>query len=104
MISENRKYNFVGTLNLHRSRVLDVLCQPKDDKVNWLFLKVEEHQFSFVYTIEKPLEARYDEPFNAKLAFTMIESVKNNIQINYAYEVLRGQELIGFVNIINFLD
>ena len=39
MLTENRKYNFIGDLTLNRSRVLDEQSQPKDDKVNWLFFE-----------------------------------------------------------------
>lgn len=103
MITENRKYNYVGELTLHRSRVLDVQEEPKDDKVNWLFLNTGERQFSFVYKIEDPLNAFYEKPFKADLAFIMIETVKKIIKLNYTYEVLRGQETIGTVRLIRAL-
>jgi hypothetical protein len=104
MLSDNRKYNFVGELTIHRSRVLDIQCQPKDDKVNWLFLKIGEQQFSFVYKILNPSEAKYDKSFKADLAFTMIETVKNIFKLNQTYEVLRGPESIGIVKLINVLE
>ena len=95
MLTENRKYNFVGELTLNRSSVLDTNDQPKDDKVNWLFLNTGERQFSFVYKIENPLEANYEKPFKVDVAFTMIETAKKNIELNCDYEVFRGQESIG---------
>lgn len=101
MITESRKYNFVGELTLSRSSVLDEQCQPKDDKVNWLFLNTGKQQFSFVYKIENPLEARYGKPFKAELAFTMIEAVTGIVKLNHVYEVLRGREVIGTVGLIN---
>jgi hypothetical protein len=100
MLTENRKYHFVGELTLSRSHVLDKQCQPKDDKVNWLFLNSGEHQFSFVYKMENPLEAKYGSPFNAELSFTVIETVINVVELNHSYEVLRGQEIIGRVSLI----
>ena len=87
---ENRKYHFIVELTLNRSHVLDKQCQPKDDTVNWFFFKAGERQFSFVYKIERPLEAQYGIPFKAELAFTMIEVVRNIIKLNNTYEVLRG--------------
>ncbi|AYD48089.1 hypothetical protein [Arachidicoccus soli] len=104
MLTENRKYNFVGELTLHKSNIANAPHQPKDDKVNWLFLNTGERQFSFVYKIGNPLEARYGSPFKADLAFTMIEAVQDIINLNQAYEVLRGQEIIGTVRIINALE
>ena len=103
MLSENRKYHFVGELILHKSQVLNAPNRPKDDKVNWLFLKVGERQFSFVYKIENPFEANYEMPFKADLAFTMIEVVENILQLNHTYEVLRGQEPIGIVKLLSWL-
>lgn len=104
MFTENRKYHFAGELTLKRSHVLDEQSQPKDDKVNWLFLNAGEQQFSFVYKIESPLEAKYEKPFKAELAFTMIEAVIKSIKLHDAYEVLRGQEIIGTIRLINALE
>ena len=104
MLTENRKYHFFGELTLNRSHVLDKQCQPKDDKINWLFLNTEEHQFSFVYKIKKPLGAKYGAPFKVELAFTMIETVESIIEINHSYEVLRGQEIIGKIRLIKCID
>ncbi len=104
MLSENRKYHFIGELTLERSHLLDKQSRPKDDIVNWLFLKEGDKQFSFVYKIENPLEAEYGKPFKADLAFTMIEALKNIIQINHTYEVLRANELIGIVKIIKMFS
>lgn len=59
MLTENRKYHFVGELNISKSRVLDEQSQPKDDRVNWLFLKAGVRQFSLVYKIENPLDATH---------------------------------------------
>jgi hypothetical protein len=54
MLTENRKYDSVGDLILHRSRVLNERHQPKDD---------ESQQYSFVYKIENPSEANYKKTF-----------------------------------------
>lgn len=104
MLTENRKYNFVGELTLNRSLVLDDLCQPKDDVVNWSFLLIEERLFSFVYKINNPLEAKYGEPFRADLAFTMIEVLKDNLELNRKYQVFRGQENVGTLRLIAFIE
>ena len=104
MLTENRKYNFIGDLTLNRSRVLDEQNQPKDDKVNWLFLNTGEHQYSFVYKIKNPLEAKYNKPFKAELSFTMIEAVTSLVKLNCSYEVLRGQEVVGKVSLINAIE
>lgn len=103
MLTENRKYNFIGELTLSRSCVLNNQCQPKDDKVNWLFLNTGKQQFSFVYKIENPLEAKYNKPFRVELSFTMIETLISIIKLNHSYEVLRGLELVGTVNLMNTL-
>lgn len=104
MITENREFHYTCELTLHRSHVLDSDSQPKDDIVNWLLLKVGEKQFSFVYKINDPVKASYNIPFYAKLSFVMIEVVKNIIQLNHSYEVIRGHEVIGNVRIINILE
>ncbi len=104
MLTENRRYHFAGELTLKRSHVLDEQSQPKEDKVNWLFLNAGEQQFSFIYKIGNPLEAKYEKPFKAELAFTMIKAVIKSIKLHHAYEVLRGQEIIGTVRLIKALD
>ena len=104
MLTENRKYHFVGELTLKKSHVLDEQDQPKDDKINWLFLNAGKQQFSFVYKIENPLEAEYNKPFKVELSFTMIEDVIKIIELHHIYEVLRGQEIIGIVKLLNLLE
>ena len=100
MLTEDRGYNFVAELTLNKSRVLAEQSQPSDDKVNWLVLNVGERQFSFVYKIEKPLEAEYGRPFRADIAITMIEIAASIVELNHPYEVLRGQEIIGTARLI----
>lgn len=104
MLTTNRKYDFVGELTLKRSRVLGEQSHPKDDNVNWLFLNAGEHQFSVVYKIEDPSAAEYDKPFRADLAITMIETAQAIVELNRAYEVLRGEEHIGTVRLLNPLE
>lgn len=104
MLTENRKYNFVGELILNRSHVLYEQSQPKDDKVNWLFIKIENQQFSFVYKIENPIDARYGKSFKVKLAFTMIETIREIIQLHHSYDVFRGQEYVGALSILDILE
>jgi hypothetical protein len=104
MLIENRKYHFVGELTLNKSRVLAEQILPRDDKVNWLFLKIGEQQFSFIYKIENLFEANYEKPFKVKLAFTMIETVRNVVELNCIYEVLRGNEMIGKIKLIQLFE
>ena len=100
MISEIRTYHFIGEIFLKRSRVLDKKMIPKDDKVNWLLLNTGERQFSFVYKIQNSLIADYEKSFNIYLSFLMEDAVKECVQLNKIYEVLRGEEKIGNVKLI----
>lgn len=104
MLTENRKYNFIGELTLKRSLILSDNSKPKDDKVNWLFLNTKEKQFSFVYKIINPREANYNESFEIYLAFTMIEVANEVIKLNIEYELLRGQESIGILKLKTAVD
>ena len=103
MLSNNRKFHFEVELNIKKSRVLNKHVEPKDDTVNWLFLKVAEKQFSFIYEWN-PLQAHYNFPFDADISFTAFESVKGLVSLNYMYEILRGQEQIGTLKLIRFID
>lgn len=103
MLSENRIYQFLGRLKLRRSHILDEDYLPMNDEVNWLFLKSGERQFSFIYKIANPLEAKYDKPFTAEIWFTMFETLKKELKLNNTYEVLRGKELIGTLTLTNSL-
>lgn len=104
MIPNNRQFHYTGELTLKRSHILDSESKPKDDIVNWLFLKVGEYQFSFVYKIDIPAEASYDSPFTIKLSFMLKEVVNEIIQLNESYEVLRGSEIIGIVKITAVIE
>ncbi|MDB5221571.1 MAG: hypothetical protein JWN83_238 [Chitinophagaceae bacterium] len=101
MISEERKYHFVGELLLNRSHVLPAESYPKDDKVNWLFLKVSDKLLSFVYKIETASAAEYAKPFRVYLSFNMDDVAKDLLNINTNYEVLRGEESIGYVKLLS---
>ena len=101
MLSENRIYNAIGKLRIKKSRKLESICLPKDDKQNWLFLRVRDKSFSFVYKIEHPTEATYNTPFQVKMAFTMDYNViKEFVFQNCVYEVSRAEEIVGSVEII----
>lgn len=100
MLTYNREYNYIGELILRKSHILGEFSRPIDDKVNWLFLKSDNRQFSFVYKIEEPLKAEYDTVFRAMLAFTMPEVVGDVVKLNTTYEILRGQESIGSVRLL----
>src|SRR5699024_7410099 len=68
MLSENRKFHYIGELVLNRSKTLEKSSQPKDDTINWLFLNIKGWNYSFVYKLENPSSAQYRKPFRAKLA------------------------------------
>jgi len=104
MISIDREFHFTGEMTIKRSHLLGANSQPKDDKTNWLFLKIEERQFSFIYKIDEPINASYDNPFSAKLSFMLIDEVKKILKSNQSYEVLRGPETIGMVKIVSTLE
>jgi hypothetical protein len=101
MLSENRKFDFIGSLTIQRSRVLAENSTPKDDVVNWLFCRVGNHRYSFVYKIEKPAEAEYSRPFTVQVAFTMSEAIGNIVELEREYEVSRGLEVIGEISLIS---
>jgi len=103
MLTHERKYDFVCTVMLKRSHVLKDVYLPKDDILNWLFLETKDRLFSFVYKIENPNEAKYNQPFRAKVAFTMYEEVKFIVKLNETYKILRGQENIGWLTINEFV-
>ncbi len=100
MLSTNRKFHFKGKLNINRSHLLDLNSQPKDDVVNWLFMKSSGRQFSFIYKIERPLKARYNQAFKVEIAITGIDMIKDYIKLNHSYEVFRAQEFIGSIYLI----
>lgn len=104
LLTNNRDFHFIGTLTLRKSRALKDQTQPKDDEVNWLFLKIGEKQLSFVYKIQTPLAAKYNKPFEAQISFTMSEVAIKVIKLHERYEVLRGQEVIGTISLDKFLD
>ncbi|MBE9584290.1 hypothetical protein IM792_07515 [Mucilaginibacter sp. JRF] len=99
MLSYDREYHSIGEMLISRSFNLEDSCSPKDDLNNWLFLKIGDKRFSYVYKIIDPQSARYDEPFAVNMAFTAISLVINIVQIGVTYEVLRGEELIGSVHL-----
>lgn len=104
MLSENRIYHAIGMLNVSRSRALNNDLRPKDDKQNWLFLDVGHRRFSFVYKIDQPGLAKYNTPFKIILAFTIdYDVVTKFVYQNRAYDVLRGEEDIGSIEILEFL-
>lgn len=103
MLSTNRDFHFIGELNIKKSSSIQSYTQPKDDKTNWLFLKIENKEFSFIYEIKDPLNAQYNKPFVIELSFLLFEEVKKIIKINHNYKVLRAEEFIGSVKIVNVL-
>lgn len=104
MLSEPKKFQFIGELNIKRGRLLKEKSLPKDDTVNWLFLKEGVNQWGFVYKIENPIEASYVNPFLVKLSIFFIEKVAEKLQLNYTYETMRGQEIIGTIKLISIIE
>ena len=99
MLSENRNYDYCGLITLNKSHLLSVSSRPKDDTVNWLFLKIGQRQLSFVYKIINPTEADYGKPFEIEMAFAWSELALGILQLGNIYPVLRGQEEIGSVKL-----
>lgn len=105
MLAKNREYQYNAELILKKSHMLNNDDQPKDDNVNWLFLKFGVQQFSFVYYIHEPSQAIFGEVFTASLSFTMIEEVRQRIDYNIWHDVFRGEEEIGMVRLLkNLMD
>ena len=101
MLSTDRKFHFIGKLNITRSKFLDSDSNPEDDEVNWLFLILnDDARYSFVYKIEKNQDVKYESPFIILIAFTFYDLVENAIQLNQQYTVQRGEEEIGRLEIL----
>ncbi len=100
MISLERKYQYTGSLLLRRSRVLKTNTQPKDDNVHWLFLKVARNRYTFIYKIEEPKDAEYNNSFNILMHF-IADDINEIIHLGCTYEVWRREEIVGSVKIIN---
>ncbi len=104
MLSEDRTFQYKAELTLHRSHALGAGSKPVDDEVNWLFLREGENRFSFLYKIENPKEAVYEKSFSVDIAFTLGEEIKSHIQLKKEYQVLRGEEFVGKIKLINALN
>jgi hypothetical protein len=103
MLSTDRKFHFIAELHIEKSRVLTATEKPCEDEVNWMFIKLENsRRSSFVYEILEPQIATYDAPFSVKIAFTFFDSVRNVLQINKSYPVMRGEEVIGTIRLAQY--
>ena len=100
MLSTNRDFQYIGELKIKESKYLKDNIKPKDDKLNWLMLEVNNRKYSFIYKIEKPGKAEYLIPFQIKIWFLMPEILKKKLTINKSYKVYRDMEYIGEVKII----
>src|SRR5699024_11773946 len=76
MLSENKKFHYIGELILNRSKVLEESCQPKDDTVNWLFLNIRGWNYSFVYKFENLSNIQYVNVFITKFFYTDIVFIR----------------------------
>ena len=102
MNTNNRIYQYIGTLKIKKSSILKNHNMPHEDIVPWLFLVLDnkgERRFTFFYMIEHPETAFYDIPFNIRISFIM-EEIQDFIEFNKIYDVWRGEEFIGQVKII----
>ena len=72
--------------------------------MNWLFLKVDNKLFSFIYKIKNPVSAVYNKPFECYMSFIVVDPINEHIKLNESYEVLRGMESIGTIKLINILE
>lgn len=103
MLSIKREFHYTAQLTIHRSKLLEENTFPREDIINWLFIEIHDHQYSFVYTIDDPDKAQFNKPFEVKIAFTDFESVERIIMLNKDYQVYRGNELIGQIEILKKL-
>ena len=91
--------HFIGDLNIKKSKVLNTIM-PKDDEVNWMFIELDEsNRCSFVYKIEEPQNSKYDIHFAVRIAITFYDLVKDKLQLNKFYSVMRGEEKIGYIRL-----
>ena len=49
MLSENRKYHYQGDLFIRRNKITKDLHLPKDDILNWLFMRLNDHRYGFIH-------------------------------------------------------
>ncbi|MCD8032735.1 MAG: hypothetical protein LUF83_00335 [Alistipes sp.] len=103
MITENLLFHYIGELNISKAKNING-SQPKDDVVNWLFLKIGEHRYSFIYKIMLPQEARYNFPFEVRMSFLMPEKIAELAKNNRKYVVYRGEEIIGYAKILSSIQ
>jgi len=103
MLSTNRKFHFIGELNIKKSKLLKSYVTPKDDEVNWMFINLDNNRYSFVYEIEDPQNAKYNLPFRIKLAFTFYNLIEDKLELDGIYSVLRGEEEIGIIKLIELI-
>lgn len=94
-----REYHYIGEALLRRSSVKGSSALPKDDIVKWLFMQVDDRQYSFTYEITQPQDALYEQTFELKLSFLKIEAIIPIVRIGHTYKVYRGLEEIGAVQI-----
>ncbi|WP_299181316.1 hypothetical protein [uncultured Chryseobacterium sp.] len=105
MLSTNRKFHFIGELNIKKSKLLKPSqINPENDEVNWMFIALDDARYSFVYKIEDPQNAKYDFPFSIKLAFTFYNLIEDKLELNKIYPVLRGEEKVGIVKLKSYAD
>lgn len=105
MLSTDREFHFIGELKIKKSRVLPADKMPKDDEVNWMFIELDEtNRCGFVYKIEDPNLAKYNIPFAVRIAITFYDLVKDKLELNKTYSVMRGEEKVGIIKLIQNIE
>lgn len=99
MITTNKNFQFICTLRIRKSNILNDSTRPAEDKLNWLFIKIYNKKYSFVYRIIDPLNAEYASPFDIEMSLIFPELIHDKIEILKDYEVFRGEENIGIIRI-----
>ena len=95
-------FKYTGLLRIKKSEVVNIDF-PFEDKVNWLFMENNFHKYSFIYEIQNPKSANFDEVFRIKMKFLM-DGIDSIIDFNKTYLVYRGEEEIGFLHSIERIN
>lgn len=104
MINDKREYHFKGKIKISKSKFLEEHTVPKDDDVNWLFAKIDNHRYGFIYKIIAPEKASYNNFFQILLSFLMVEEVKEKVVFGEEIKLDRGEENIGKLIIENSIN
>lgn len=105
MLSLDRKFHCKGVLFIRKSKYLPNLVNNiEEDVVNWFFLKIGDYLYGFVYEALDRNTAQYEQSFDVEISIFAFDVMKEKIKLDNVYKVFRGQEEIGLLKIIDFLD